>query len=93
MESIKIRSRVGSDGVLHLDVPVDFCDQEIEVTVMVEKVGPVFKSPENLGWPAGFFDRTLGSCADDPIVIDDEGISEELDDDLDGVFDEEAEIV
>ncbi|HEY9808863.1 MAG TPA: hypothetical protein V6D13_05930 [Halomicronema sp.] len=92
MDSIKIRSHVGSDGILHLDVPVGFCDEEIEVTVMVEKVGPVVKSPENLGWPVGFFERTWGSCADDPIVIDDEGICEELDDNLDGVFDEEVEI-
>ncbi|MBE9250933.1 DUF2281 domain-containing protein [Dolichospermum sp. LEGE 00240] len=30
------------------------------------------KSPEELGWPPGFFEQTYGSCQDDPIVIDDE---------------------
>ncbi|MEM1172153.1 MAG: DUF2281 domain-containing protein [Cyanobacteria bacterium P01_H01_bin.35] len=33
-----------------------------------------------------FIQRTYGSCADDPITIDDEGILEELDDNLEGVF-------
>jgi hypothetical protein len=28
-----------------------------------------------------------GICADDPIVIDDAGVSAELDDDMEGVFD------
>ncbi|MDZ7996261.1 MAG: hypothetical protein RM022_030460 [Nostoc sp. EfeVER01] len=28
------------------------------------------KTPEELGWPAGFFEQTYGSCQDDPIVID-----------------------
>ncbi|MFO5529294.1 MAG: hypothetical protein ACLBM1_15970 [Cuspidothrix sp.] len=30
------------------------------------------KSPEELGWPAGFFEQTYGSCEDDPILLDDE---------------------
>jgi hypothetical protein len=38
------------------------------------------------GWPTGFFERTYGICADDPIIIDDGGISEALDDDMEGVF-------
>jgi len=35
------------------------------------------KTPEELGWPSGFFERTYGSCQDDPIVIDSEGTFEE----------------
>jgi hypothetical protein len=30
------------------------------------------KSPEELGWPPGFFEETAGSCEDDPIILDDE---------------------
>ncbi|AFZ56178.1 hypothetical protein H6G54_06735 [Anabaena cylindrica FACHB-243] len=30
------------------------------------------KSPEELGWPPGFFEQTYGSCEDDPILLDDE---------------------
>ena len=42
---------------------------------------------DDMGWPIGFFERIYGICADDPIVVDDEGISEALDDDMAGVFD------
>ncbi len=35
------------------------------------------KTPEELGWPPGFFESTYGSCQDDPIVIDDEGTFED----------------
>lgn len=48
------------------------------------------KTPQEVderGWPVGFFDHTYGICSDDPIVIDDEGISEALDDDMEGAFD------
>ena len=38
---------------------------------------PIWRSIENL----------YGICADDPIVIDDSGISESMDDELVGVFD------
>jgi len=33
-----------------------------------------------------FIQKTYGSCAEGPITIDDGGISEELDDNLEGVF-------
>lgn len=47
----------------------------------------IYQSVDDLGWPIDFFERIYGICADDPIVIDDEGISEALDDDMAGVFD------
>lgn len=53
------------------------------------EITPVIKTPEELGWEPGFIDKTYGSCADDPIVIDERGISKELDDDLEGVFDQQ----
>jgi hypothetical protein len=49
----------------------------------------VQKTPEELGYPPGFFKRTYGCLADDPIVIDDEGISEAMDDNLEGIFEEQ----
>ncbi|MHC0068058.1 hypothetical protein ACWATR_35100 [Nostoc sp. UIC 10890] len=72
MQSIKLRSHVGSDGILHLEIPVGIRDKEIEVTVTYQQLEPSApsKTPEELGWPAGFFEQTYGSCQDDPIVID-----------------------
>jgi hypothetical protein len=75
MHSIKLKKRVGADGVLHLDIPVDITDKEVEIMVIYQpiEIPKQQKTPEELGWPPGFFERTYGSCQNDPIVIDSEG--------------------
>lgn len=35
MQSIKLRSHVGSNGILNLEIPVGIRDKEIEVTALV----------------------------------------------------------
>ncbi len=84
-QSIKLRSRVGEDGILHLDFPIGLTDSDLEVTVTFKKVTTGTKTPEELGWEPGFFERTYGSCAADPIVIDHDGISAEVDDNVDAI--------
>ena len=77
MQSIKLHSHVGPDGILKLEVPVGLNDTDLELFLIVQ---PVIKSdlstttepktnqsPEELGWPPGFFEQTAGSLADDPI--------------------------
>lgn len=79
MESIKVRQRVGQDGILHLEIPVGLKGLDIEVMVIYQPIQTdttVGLSLENL----------YGICADDPINMDDEGISEALDEDLAGAF-------
>lgn len=44
------------------------------------------KTLDYLGWSDDFFELTAGSCEDDPIIIDDNGINSSLDDNLDNVF-------
>lgn len=79
-EVIKVRSRSDANGILHIDVPVDEKDTEMNVTVTIEHITPI---SEGKGYPANFFEQTYGSCEDDPIVIDDdEGIYEEQDESL-----------
>ncbi|MEW6494194.1 MAG: hypothetical protein AB1589_17020 [Cyanobacteriota bacterium] len=79
MKSIKTRSLVGNDGILHLDIPVGVQDKEFEVMVIYQPIESSrrVKTPEELGWPPGFFEQTAGCLADDPIFIDDEGDFEE----------------
>ena len=76
MQSIKVRSHVGSDGILHLNIPIGVHDSDLEVTVTVQ---PVDSTPQGKGWPPGFFEETFGSFKDDPLVIDSEGVLEEED--------------
>lgn len=70
-----MRSRVGEDGILHLEVPVGLKNAELEVTVMVQLVAPPQEeTPQGKGWPPGFFEETFGCFKDDPLVIDNEGV-------------------
>jgi hypothetical protein len=70
MQSVTVRSHVGSDGVLHLDIPVSTVDKDFEVMVIYQPIQSEAKpkTPEALGWPPDFFERTAGCLADDPIV-------------------------
>ena len=72
METIHVRSCSDADGILHLDIPVNLKDAEFTVTI--EAVEP---DSMNQGYPLGFFEQTYGSCQDDPIEVDEEGIYED----------------
>ncbi|NJR58693.1 MAG: hypothetical protein HC769_07420 [Cyanobacteria bacterium CRU_2_1] len=80
MESIKVRRHVGQDGILHLDIPVGLTEQDVEVMVIYQFVPSSTATGRAL-------EQFYGICADDPIVLDDRGVSESLDDDLAGAFD------
>lgn len=79
MQSIKVRSRVGSDGMLHLQVPVGIKDTDLEVIVVFQRITPETeaKTPEDLGWSPGFFEITLGCFRDEPLVRGEQGEFEE----------------
>ncbi len=52
MQTITLRSHVGSDGILHLEVPVGLTDAELEVTVTIQPVTPSkVKTLLELGYP------------------------------------------
>ncbi len=80
MESIKVRRHVGQDGILHLDIPVGITERDLEVMVIYESVSSSAATGRSL-------EQLYGICADDPIIVDDRGISDALDDDLAGTFD------
>ena len=80
MESLKVRRHVGQDGILHLDIPVGIIERDVEVMVIYQSVPSSIATGRSL-------EQFYGIGADDPIVIDDRGVSESLDDDLAGAFD------
>ena len=65
MESIKLKAHVGDDGMLKLEIPVGVSNRDLEVVIVFQplETGPV----DALGWPIGYFERTYGSLAHDPI--------------------------
>lgn len=70
MQSIKLHSRVGSDGILHLDIPLDLRDKDIEVMVIFQPVetSTQVKNPQDLGWMPGFFEEVIGGWVGEPLV-------------------------
>ena len=65
METLKLRTHVGSDGILKLEVPTAMNNRDIEVVVVMQAVTD--SAVDELGWPVGFFERTYGALADDPL--------------------------
>ncbi|WP_445628535.1 hypothetical protein [Nostoc sp. DSM 114167] len=68
MDSIKIRLHVGKDGILHLDIPVEMPDTEIEVTVTIQRV-----TPQQRGWMPGFFEEVIGGWVGKPLERAEQG--------------------
>ena len=61
MHSIAVKTHIGSDGKLKLDIPVDLRDVDVEIVVTMRPMSG------GDGWPDGYFDRTAGALADSPI--------------------------
>lgn len=68
MSRIKVRSHVGQDGILHLDIPVEMTDTEIEVTLTIQRVTPPLQ-----GWMPGFFEEVIGGWVGEPLSRPEQG--------------------
>jgi hypothetical protein len=79
MSTITIQSHIGADGMLKLQLPSEFIDTDIEVTVTIKPVTPPtkIKTPEELGWSPGFFERTAGMWEGEPLTRGEQGEYEE----------------
>ena len=53
MQSITVQSHISKDGILRLQVPDEFKDVDVQVTLALQetKINGAAKSPEDLGWP------------------------------------------
>ena len=74
MISIITEGHVGSDGLLTVQVPTPLRGTDVEVMLVVQPVpareplsSAAALTPEELGWPPGFFERTFGSLRNDPL--------------------------
>ncbi len=76
MHTITMRSHVGRDGVLKLEIPVGLADADLEVVVVVQPLLSPNNADGGAGWPAGFFEETYGSFADEPLERGDQGLVE-----------------
>lgn len=65
MEMMKVKAKIGDDGILKLEVPTGLSAREVEVVLVMQQAES--QATDANGWPLGFFDRTYGALADDPI--------------------------
>ena len=65
METMKLKARIGEDGILKLEVPTGLPAREVDVVLVMQATE--LQAVDANGWPLGFFDRTYGALADDPI--------------------------
>ena len=75
METIRLQSYVGPDGILKLQVPIGTVNSDLEVVLIVQPVPPASGKArsEDLGWPPGFFERTFGSFRAQPLMREPQG--------------------
>ena len=65
MDTLKLKTHIGDDGVLKLELQTGAANRDIEVLIVLQPLESA--AVDALGWPVGFFERTYGALADDPI--------------------------
>jgi len=75
MHSIKLKKRVGADGVLHLDIPLGITDKEVEIMVIYQplETPTQLKTPQQRGWMPGFFEEVIGGWVGEPLERPEQG--------------------
>ncbi len=71
MESIKLNSHVGEDGVLQLQIPVNVKNTDLEVMVIIQPApssSTAPKTPEALGYSREFLEQVVGGWEGELLV-------------------------
>jgi len=69
MVSFSVKTRVMPDGTLQGAIPTGLPDADVDVLVVVRPVAACNTgSATPVSWPEGFFDKTFGCLAEDPLV-------------------------
>jgi hypothetical protein len=67
--TIHTLQEAGPDKRIHLCIPVEQANSRYRLTIVIEPETPLpAATPEELGWPPGFFEQTYGAIADDTFV-------------------------
>lgn len=73
MITVKTNAHVGPDGTLTVAVPTPLRETDVEVMLVVQPVPAreplptAALTPEELGWPPGFFEETFGAWKGEPL--------------------------
>ncbi len=64
MQTIRVVEKTGKDGVLTLQIPLGRPDAQYEVVIVAQPTDAA-TTPEERGWPPGYFEQTFGSIDDE----------------------------
>jgi hypothetical protein len=70
MRVMQIAAKAGPDGIIHLALPLGTANEEFELAIVISPKQIANgttkqKTPEELGYPPGFFENVIGSIDDD----------------------------
>lgn len=65
METLRLTTRVGSDGLVKLEIPTDLTNQDVEIVVVMQPLER--EALDAMGYPVGYFEETYGMFAADPL--------------------------
>ena len=67
MQTIRTVKKTAADGSLSLSIPLGKPDAEYDVLVVVQpnQTATSTQTPEERGWPPGYFEQTSGSIDDE----------------------------
>jgi len=70
MRVLQMAAKADSDGIIRLTIPIGMANEEFEVAIVVSAKPTANgtakpKTPEELGWPPGFFENVIGSIDDE----------------------------
>lgn len=70
MQTLSVSERTGSDGVLHLRIPVGQPEAEYDAVVVLQPKTATHApdTTESRGWPSGYFEKTFGSITDETFL-------------------------
>jgi hypothetical protein len=71
VQTIRLQEKTGKDGTLSLRIPLGMPDAEYDVVVVLQPMGVT--TPQDRGWPPGYFDKTFGSIDDESFVCPPQG--------------------
>lgn len=64
MQTIRVLEKTGKDGMLSLRIPLGKPEAEYDVLVVLQP-RTAATTPEEGGWPQGYFEKTFGSIDDE----------------------------
>ena len=83
MHTIKLKTHIGRDGVLQLQMPPEVKDMDLEILLVFQPTTEEKKSEKSgsKGWQPGFFEEVIGGWQGEPLVREEQGeyeVREEL---------------